>query len=50
MGLGSEIWDPEKTLSGSRIQGSKKPRIRIRNTAGQALLSQKVGMKHTLPT
>jgi hypothetical protein len=24
MGLGSEIRDPEKTYSGSRIQGSKK--------------------------
>jgi hypothetical protein len=24
---GSEIWDPEKTYSGSRIQGSKKHRI-----------------------
>ncbi len=27
MGLGSEIRDPEKTYSGSRIQGSKRPRI-----------------------
>jgi hypothetical protein len=27
MGLGSEIQDPEKTYSGSRIQGSKKHRI-----------------------
>ncbi len=27
MGLGSEIRDPEKTYSGSRIQGSKKHRI-----------------------
>jgi hypothetical protein len=40
MGLGSEIRDPEKTYSGSRIQGSKRHRIpdpgyriRIRNTA-----------------
>ncbi len=24
---GSEIWDPEKTYSGSRIQGSKRHRI-----------------------
>ncbi len=32
MGLGFEIRDPEKTYSGSRIQGSKRPRIRIRNT------------------
>jgi hypothetical protein len=33
--LGSEIRDPEKTYSGSRIQGSKstQSRIRIRNTA-----------------
>jgi hypothetical protein len=30
---GSEIRDPEKTHSGSRIQGSKRHRIRIRNTA-----------------
>jgi hypothetical protein len=32
--LGSEIRDPEKTYSGSRIQGSKSTgsRIRIRNT------------------
>jgi hypothetical protein len=31
---GSEIRDPEKTYSGSRIQGSKRhrSRIRIRNT------------------
>jgi hypothetical protein len=27
MGLGSEIRDPEKTYSGSRIQGSKRHRI-----------------------
>jgi hypothetical protein len=32
MVLGSEIRDPEKTYSGSRIQGSKRHRIRIRNT------------------
>ncbi len=34
MGLGSGIRDPEKTYSGSRIQGSKDTgsRIRIRNT------------------
>jgi hypothetical protein len=32
MDLGSEIRDPEKTYSGSRIQGSKRPRIRIHNT------------------
>jgi hypothetical protein len=31
-GLGSEIRDPEKTYSGSRIQRSKGHRIRIRNT------------------
>jgi hypothetical protein len=31
---GSEIRDPEKSYSGSRIQGAKRPRIRIRNTAG----------------
>jgi hypothetical protein len=33
-GLESGIWDPEKTYSGSRIQGSKGTgsRIRIRNT------------------
>ncbi len=30
---GSEIWDPEKTYSGSRIQRSKRHWIRIRNTA-----------------
>jgi len=30
---GSEIRDPEKTYSGSRIQRSKRHRIRIRNTA-----------------
>ncbi len=29
MGLGSEIRDPEKTYSGSRIQGSKRHRSRI---------------------
>jgi hypothetical protein len=35
---GSEIRDPEKPHSGSRIQGSKGTgsRIRIRNTAGSA--------------
>jgi hypothetical protein len=40
MVLGSGIWDPrsgirdpEKTYSGSRIQGSKSTRSRIRNTA-----------------
>ncbi len=35
MGLGSEIRDPEKTYSGSRIQGQKGTgsRIRIRKTA-----------------
>jgi hypothetical protein len=33
MGLGSEIWDPEKTYSGSLIQGQKMHRIRIRKTA-----------------
>jgi hypothetical protein len=35
MDLGSEIQDPEKTYSGSRIQGQKGTgsRIRIRNTA-----------------
>ncbi len=27
MGLGSEIRDPEKTYSGSRIQGQKRNRI-----------------------
>ncbi len=27
MGLGSEIRDPEKTYSGSRVQGSKRHRI-----------------------
>jgi hypothetical protein len=27
MGLGSEIRDPEKTFSGSRIQGSKRHQI-----------------------
>ncbi len=27
MGLGSEIRDPEKTYSGSRIQGAKRHRI-----------------------
>jgi hypothetical protein len=34
MGLGSEIRDPEKIYSGSRIQGQKGTgsRIRIRNT------------------
>jgi hypothetical protein len=32
MGLVSGIRDTEKTYSGSRIQGSKKDRIRIRNT------------------
>jgi uncharacterized Zn-finger protein len=32
MSLGSGIRDPEKTYLGSRIQGSKRPRIRIRNT------------------
>jgi hypothetical protein len=34
MDLGSEIQDPEKTYSGSRIQGQKGTgsRIRIRNT------------------
>jgi hypothetical protein len=31
MGLGSKIRDPKKNLS--RIQGSKRPRIRIFNTA-----------------
>jgi hypothetical protein len=31
---GFGIRDPEKTYSGSRIQGSKRPRIRIRNTGG----------------
>jgi hypothetical protein len=30
---GFGIRDPEKTYSGSRIQGSKRPRNRIRNTA-----------------
>jgi hypothetical protein len=34
---GSEIRDPEKTYSGSRIQGSKRPRIRIRNTADKLI-------------
>jgi hypothetical protein len=29
MGLGSEIRDPEKTYSGSRIQGSKSTGSRI---------------------
>ncbi len=29
------VWDPEKTYSGSRIQGSKKHRIRIRNTVSR---------------
>jgi hypothetical protein len=35
MGLGSKIRNPEKTYSGSRIQGQKGSgsRIRIRNTA-----------------
>jgi hypothetical protein len=32
MGLGSEIQDPEKTNPGSQIQGSKRHRIRIRDT------------------
>jgi hypothetical protein len=57
MGVGSEIRDPEKTYSESRIQGSKRPRIpdpgvkkapdpgspiRIRNTAGRCLLRTKI--------
>jgi hypothetical protein len=33
MDLGSEFRDPEKPYVGSRIQGSKRHRIRIRNTA-----------------
>jgi hypothetical protein len=33
MVLGSGIQDPEKTYSGSRIQGSKSTQSRIRNTA-----------------
>jgi hypothetical protein len=33
MGLGSEIWDPEKTYSGSRGQKGTGSRIRICNTA-----------------
>ncbi len=33
---GSEIRDPGKTYSGSRIQGSKRHLIRIRNTANKA--------------
>jgi hypothetical protein len=33
MGLGSEIRDPEKTFSGSRIQGQKGIEFRSRNTA-----------------
>jgi hypothetical protein len=37
MGLGSEIRDPEKTYSGSRIQGSKRHLIRIRNTGRQLM-------------
>jgi hypothetical protein len=39
MVLGSGIRDPEKTYSGSRIQGSKstRSRIRIRNTGHQAV-------------
>ncbi len=32
---GSEIRDLEKTYSGSRIQGSKRHRIRIRNTVNK---------------
>jgi hypothetical protein len=32
MDLGSGIRDPEKTHSGSRIQVTKRHRIRIRNT------------------
>jgi hypothetical protein len=32
MGLVCEIRDPEKTYSGSRIQGTKRHRVRIRNT------------------
>jgi hypothetical protein len=36
MVLGSEIRDPEKIYSGSRIQGSKRHRIRIRNTVTDA--------------
>ncbi len=32
MGVGSEIRDPKKTYSGSRIQRSKRHRIRIRST------------------
>ncbi len=35
MDLGSEIRDPEKIYSGSEIQGSKRHRIRIRNTGIQ---------------
>jgi hypothetical protein len=36
---GSQIRDPEKTYSGSRIQGSKSTgsRIRIRNTVGSQI-------------
>jgi hypothetical protein len=33
MGLGSEIRDPEKNLFRIRVQGSKRHRIRICNTA-----------------
>jgi hypothetical protein len=32
------IWDTEKTYSGSRIKGSKRHRIRIRNTACNILI------------
>ncbi len=42
MVLGSGIRDPEKTYSGSRIQGSKstRSRIRIRNTVANTVTSK----------
>jgi hypothetical protein len=38
---GSEIWDPEKTYSGSRIQGSKRHRIPDLGSGSATLLGKK---------
>ncbi len=43
---GSEIWDPEKTYSGSQIPGSKRHQIRISSTALLSIFARIMIFKH----
>jgi hypothetical protein len=49
MGLGSKILDPEKTYSGSRIQGSKRHRIPDPRSGSATLIYTRVQQRLSFP-